>query len=290
MVRVLVLGVAGMLGGAIFRTFSAEAGFEVWGTLRKNSAPEFLDDNVRHRVLLDVDAIDNDRLLSVMAKVKPDVVINCIGLIKQLESANDPIAALSINALFPHRLARMCQMTGARLVHVSTDCVFSGEKGGYLETDRPDADDLYGRSKLMGEIHDSGHAVTLRTSIIGHGVEPNRSLIDWFLAQEGSVRGFSRAIFSGLPAIELARVIKDYVLPAPELAGLYHVAAKPVSKLDLLRLVASRYEKVIDIVPDGSLVIDRSLDGSRFCRETGYQPPEWVDLVSLMHGDYRRAW
>jgi dTDP-4-dehydrorhamnose reductase len=217
----------------------------------------------------------------LFAKVKPHVVINCIGLIKQLAEADDPLSAIPINALLPHRLARLCDVAGARLVHMSTDCVFAGTKGMYTEADMSDAKDLYGRSKYLGEV-DYPHAITLRTSIIGHELSGAHSLVGWFLAQQGSVRGFRRAIFSGLPTVELARVIRDHVIPHPELRGLYHVSAEPINKFDLLTLVARAYGKTIDITPDDKLAIDRSLDSSRFRQATGYQPEPWPELVRRM--------
>ncbi|MGE8399122.1 MAG: dTDP-4-dehydrorhamnose reductase family protein, partial [Burkholderiales bacterium] len=237
------------------------------------------------RVLSGVDVLDQDALTAAMVQVHPDVVINCVGLIKQLADAKDPLTALPINAMLPHRLAQLCALSGARLIHVSTDCVFSGTKGGYLETDTSDAEDLYGKSKYIGELHDEPHAITLRTSIIGHELNSDHSLVDWFLKQQGSVRGFTRAIFSGLPTVELARVMKDFVLPHPQLNGLYHVAAEPIAKSDLLALIARQYEKTIDIHPDAKLVIDRSLNSDRFTHATGYKAPSWPQLIELMHAN-----
>jgi dTDP-4-dehydrorhamnose reductase len=202
--------------------------------------------------------------------------------VKQLAEADDPLTALPINSMLPHRLARLCELAGARLVHISTDCVFSGAKGMYVESDFPDADDLYGRSKYLGEV-DYPHAVTLRTSIIGHELDGARSLLCWFLAQGGPVRGFTKAVFSGLPTVELARVVRDFVLPHPELHGLYHVSAAPINKYDLLKLVAQAYGKDIEITPHDQLVIDRSLDSTRFKAATGYAPPSWPELVRTMH-------
>ncbi len=285
MARVLVLGVTGMLGNAVFRVFNADARFEVWGTLRSGAARSHFPEASHARLRTGVDVLDQDSLVAALAAIKPDVVINCVGLIKQLADAKDPLTALPINAMLPHRLAKLCQLVGARLIHVSTDCVFSGSKGGYLESDVSDAEDLYGKSKYIGELTDMPHAVTLRTSIIGHELNSNYALIDWFLSQEGSVKGFSRAIFSGLPTVELARVMKDFVIPHTQLSGLYHVAAAPIAKLDLLRLVASQYGKQIEIRADDSLVIDRSLNGSRFSAATGYVAPAWPELIRVMHAD-----
>ncbi len=281
--KVLVLGVTGMLGNAVFRVFEADSRFEVWGTLRSSAALHHFAPSSHARLRTGVDVLDQDALVNVFAQVRPDVVINCVGLIKQLADAKDPLTALPINAMLPHRLARLCELAGSRLIHVSTDCVFSGSKGDYLETDLSDADDLYGKSKYIGELRDSPHTVTLRTSIIGHELNSSYALVDWFLSQEGSVKGFSRAIFSGLPTVELARVMKDFVIPNPQLSGLYHVAAEPIAKLDLLRLVAAQYAKQIVIRADDALVIDRSLNGSRFRQATRYVAAPWPVLIGTMH-------
>lgn len=283
--RVLILGITGMLGSAVFKVFSSSAEHETWGTLRSNQGLSFFPESMHSRVLVGVDVLDQEALIRSFERIRPDVVINCIGLIKQLADAEDPLVALPVNSMLPHRLSSLCGLTGARLVHVSTDCVFNGKKGGYRETDASDAEDLYGRSKYIGELHSAPHAITLRTSIIGHELNSSHALVDWFLSQQGSVSGFSRAIFSGVPTVELARIIKDFVLPRPELSGLYHVAAAPISKLDLLRLVAAQYGKDIDIRPSDQLVIDRSLDATRFAEATGYTAPSWPELVARMHAN-----
>lgn len=280
--KVLVLGVTGMLGNAVLRLFAHSAGYEVVGSARSTSALRLLPEGIRDRVICGVDVEHIDSLTSLFAKARPDVVINCIGLVKQLAEADDPLAAIPINSLLPHRLARLCDVAGARLIHMSTDCVFAGTKGMYVETDISDAKDLYGRSKYLGEV-DYPHAITLRTSIIGHELSDAHSLVGWFLAQQGGVRGFRRAIFSGLPTVELARVIRDHVIPHPELRGLYHVSAEPINKFDLLTLIAKTYTKTIDITPDESLAIDRSLDSTRFRQATGYQSQPWPELVRQMY-------
>lgn len=283
MVKILVLGASGMLGNAVFRYFSESQGFETIGTLRSGRALPFFSELQRRNLLVNIDVENFDSLSFAFATVKPDVVINCIGLVKQLASADDPLQALPINALLPHRLARLAAVAGARLIHVSTDCVFSGLRGGYREADFPDANDLYGRSKYLGEVVGSLHAITLRTSIIGHELEGNHGLVNWFLSQEGTIRGFTKAVFSGISTVELARVIRDFALPDPQLHGLYQVASQPINKNDLLHLLAAAYEKDIKIVPDSQLVIDRSLDGARFYEATGYLSPEWPELVTRMH-------
>lgn len=281
--KILILGATGMLGHTLLRDLSRRDNLSVHATARSKEglshwfAPELLE-----RIHAPVDADDFDSVMRTLEEVRPDVVINCIGVIKQLAGAKDPLACITINALFPHRLAKECGRVGARLIHISTDCVFSGKKGMYMESDFPDCDDLYGRTKLLGEV-DYPHAVTLRTSIIGHELNSCVSLIDWFLAQTGMVKGFARAIYSGFPTVEMARIIADVVIPRPELCGLYHVSSEPISKYDLLCLVREQYGKDIEIVPDHDFLCDRSLDSSRFRAATGYVPPAWVELVELMY-------
>jgi dTDP-4-dehydrorhamnose reductase len=277
--RILILGITGMLGSAVFRLLAATPGVVLFGTARAAHAPV----PAGATLLAGVDVLDEEALVEALERAQPDVVINCVGLIKQLVAADDPLQALPLNALFPHRLARLAALSGTRVVHISTDCVFSGRQGGYRETDVTDAADLYGKSKQLGELVDYPHAITLRTSIIGHELHTQHALVDWFLAQQGGVRGYTKAVFSGLPTVELAHVIRDFVLPRPELAGLYHVSAEPIDKYSLLRLVADVYGKKIDIQPDAAVTIDRSLDSTRFRTATGYQPPTWPELVRRMH-------
>ncbi|MCE9602050.1 MAG: SDR family oxidoreductase [Gemmatimonadetes bacterium] len=270
-----------MLGNAVLRSFAGEPAFEVFGTARSSQVLRHFDPGTASRVLTGFDLMNEDDLTILFERTRPDIVIHCAGLVKQLQESNDPLRAIPVNALLPHRLSRLCGIAGARLIHISTDCVFSGKTGGYVEGDAPDALDLYGRSKLLGEVA-GPHAVTLRTSIIGHELEGSRSLVNWFLAQTGDVRGFTRAIFSGLPTVELARVIQAHVIPDSTLQGLYHVSADPISKHDLLLLLARAYGKEVRIIPDDTVTIDRSLDSSRFREATGYVPAAWPELVRRM--------
>ena len=284
--RILILGVSGMLGSAVFRYLSAGNDHETLGTLRSRQDLSYFSTHWRKNIIPGIDVLDHDSLIRLLTETRPDAVINCIGLIKQLSSAKDPLVALPLNALFPHRLSNLCQLAGTRLVHISTDCVFAGRGGDYLEKDNPDAEDLYGKSKQLGEVTDKQHAITLRTSIIGHELHSNNALVDWFLSSTGEVKGFTKAIFSGLPTVELARVIQDYVLPNTSLHGLYHVSVDPIAKYDLLKLISAIYEKEINIVPDATLAINRSLNSDRFRTATGYHPPPWSELIRSMHKDY----
>ncbi len=283
-----------MLGNAIFRVLSESGTHEVWGTVRNRSVNTYFETTPSMHIVELRDVNDDAALQKLFDHLKPEIVINCIGLVKQLTDANEPLYAIPINALLPHRLAALCTTTNARLIHISTDCVFSGKSGNYHEADLPDATDLYGRSKLLGEVSTSTNAITLRTSIIGHELTTQHSLIEWFLAQQGLIKGYTKAIFSGLPTNELARVVRDIVMPRPELHGLYHVAAAPINKYDLLTLVSQIYGKHIEIIADDKLNIDRSLNAQRFHDATGYSAPEWPALIKQMYefhrqstGDYR---
>ena len=277
----LVLGASGMLGHAIFRFLAASEGHDVLGTIRSPRPLRSVPDELQRCLICGVDVQNADDLIQLFAQVRPEIVINCVGIVKQVADADDALTVLPINALLPHRLAKLCELANARMIHISTDCVFTGTKGMYTEQDSPDAQDLYGRSKLLGEV-EYPTAITLRTSIVGHELGGAHGLVGWFLAQSGAVKGYKCAVFSGLPTVELARVIRDYVLPHPQLHGVYHVSSDPISKYELLRLVAQHYDKKIDIVPDDELVIDRSLDSSKFRQLTGYAPPSWPELVRAM--------
>ena len=279
--KLMIIGITGMLGNTLFRYFSQIPGIQVFGTVRDDRAKSRFKATHHDAILSGVDANHFDTVTSAFAQIKPDYVVNAAGLIKQLQTSKDPLNALPMNALFPHRLAQLCAVAGARLIHISTDCVFTGATGNYTETDTPDACDLYGRSKLLGEV-DYPHAITLRTSIIGHELESTNGLIEWFLSQKNTARGFTRAVFSGFPTVELARIIERHLIPRTDLRGLYHVASAPISKYDLLKITAATYNMDIEVIPDDTIVIDRSLNADRFGKATGYQPPPWPELVRTM--------
>lgn len=280
-VRVLILGGGGMLGHQVWQVCRER--FETFVTVRSRPPlPLFEGD----RVLEGFDATDFGRVERLLDELAPNAVVNCIGIIKQLEAAHDPIASITINALFPHVVARACRRIGARLVQIGTDCVFSGARGGYVETDNPDPVDLYGRSKLLGEV--GAPDLTLRTSIVGRELSGAHGLLAWFLTNRGKrVRGFTQAIFSGVTTNELARVIADVLDRHAGLQGLYHVAAEPISKYDLLMLFNAAFGAGMEIEADDSLVIDRSLDGSRFRDATGWTAPSWPAMVEAMAAEGR---
>jgi dTDP-4-dehydrorhamnose reductase len=281
--KVLVLGASGMIGSTMVRVLLDNNGLDVVGTLRSEMATTLLPALVAERMVSGVDLTNQDCMSRLFREIRPSVVVNCAGLTKHVPTGNDPLSALTMNALLPHRLAEYCGMMGARLIHVSTDCVFSGNKGNYSEQDQPDAVDFYGKSKHMGEVLGQ-HCLTLRTSTIGREFGTRHGLLEWFLAQK-ECKGYRRAIFSGLPTVEFARVVRDVVIPNEDLSGLYHVGARPIDKDSLLRLIAQVFGKETSIVSDDQVTIDRSLDATRFKAATGYCPADWPELIVMMR-DY----
>ncbi len=270
-----------MLGHAILSRWQDR--FDVFGVMRgKFERIERLRILERGRAFDGVDVRDEGSVRMVVEAVRPDVIFNAVGIIKQLPNSKNVVETLEINSIFPHRLAGLAAEFGARLVNVSTDCVFSGSKGMYTESDQPDALDLYGISKRFGEVAE-GNCLTVRTSIIGPEIGSSHSLLDWFLGNEGGeVKGYSNAVFSGFPTVVLADILGDVIERPPDLAGLFHVSAEPIDKFTLLQLVRDAYGARIAIVPDGELVIDRSLDSGRFREATGFVPRPWPAMIREM--------
>lgn len=285
--RVLILGGDGMLGSRLVR--SLRAAHEVWAAVRRDpGAYEHLRELLRpEATAFEVEVRRPDCVLEVLSRARPDAVINAVGIVKQRREAQDAAACLEVNALFPHRLATMCRAAGARLIHISTDCVFSGKRGRYREDDPADAEDLYGRTKLLGEPLDS-HCLTLRTSLVGLEVGGRRGLIEWFLASKGVVSGFRRAVFSGLTTLEMARLVDLLLSRHAGLSGLWHVASAPVDKYTLLCAFARELGRGdVRIEADDSFACDRSLVGEAFEAATGYRPPSWEEMLRELAGEAR---
>lgn len=287
--RVLIVGAGGMLGHKLCQQL-AGGHDTVVGTLRRPASGYARFAGVFDGVsLIDgIDVLDERALDSVLEDVRPDVVLNAVGIVKQLREAGDRRLAVGINAWLPHRLARWCARREARLIHFSTDCVFDGSRGSYVEQDAADARDLYGLSKLLGET-DTGErcALTLRSSIVGRELErPTHGLVEWFLAQRGGrVRGFARAIYSGLSTLELCRVVRRVIERHPELHGTLHVASAAISKYDLLLLARQAWGIDVEIERDETFVCDRSLVMGPFAAATGYGAPSWDAMVREMADD-----
>ncbi len=281
MAKVLILGATGMLGHKLMQILSQR--FSVTGTVR-SSALTYKDHPILCGMSLvsDVQAENFDSIVGAVAQVHPDVIVNCIGIIKQHPNAKDPLHSIAINALFPHRLGSLCQASGTRLIHISTDCVFSGKKGNYSENDLPDSEDLYGRTKLLGEVANPG-CLTIRTSIIGREIQGRLGLIEWFLSQKGkSVRGFDGAKYTGFTTQALAEIISDVIKNCPDLHGVWHISSNPISKYDLLGIVNRELGMGITIEKENAFFCDRSLNSTRFREATGYEPPSWEEMIHHM--------
>ena len=277
--QVLVLGGNGMLGHQLCRLLTEQM-IEVWGTFRER--PIKFDFLPKERILTNVVVQDLTRIQEILDTVKPDAVVNATGIVKQRDEAKQAIASIQVNALFPHQLAEICSRRDIRVIQISTDCVFSGFRGNYSEIDNPDPVDLYGRSKLLGELNQPG-VLTLRTSIIGWQLNTLSSLLSWFALQRNKhIKGYRKAIYSGFSTSVLARLIGDILQTRPDLNGLYQVASDPISKYDLLMKLRDLLGwKDITIEPDDLFSCDRSLSGAHFSTITGWKPPSWD---SMLHG------
>lgn len=278
--KILVLGATGMLGSAVYALLARSSGYSSQGTVRSSDsvalfAPDLQSGLVPVNNLEDIAEVE--RLLDRCA---PDAVINCLSIQKPFPS--DPMKMISMFALLPKRLSLLCRNRGIRFLQIGTDGVFSGIDGNYHEADIPDPCDVYGVAKLLGET-ECPQAITLRTSIIGPELRGNSGLLEWFLGQKGRCLAYTRVVFSGLPSNVLAEILRDHVLPRPELVGVYHVAAPAISKFNLLQLINLRYGKNVELVAETKTVSDRSLDTSRFEAATGYQVPDWKHLIEVMH-------
>jgi dTDP-4-dehydrorhamnose reductase len=286
--KVLVLGASGMLGHKVFQHLGA-SGHQVLGTMRGDRAtsvlariPLFAGNNV----VWNVDAMNWARLEHLLTTQRPDVVVNAAGVIKQRSQPRLTIQSVQVNGLMPHLVAEAIAPWNGRLIHISTDCVFSGNRGRYRETDVQDADDVYGKSKSLGEVVDRRNAVTLRTSMIGRELQHHQSLLDWLLSQNHRpVQGYARVIYSGSTTIELAKVIDLVIREHPSLHGLYHVVTGAISKDALLRVLIDAYRLDIEVTSVDTPVSDRSLIGERFRAATGYVAPPWPQLAAALAAD-----
>lgn len=286
---ILIMGATGMLGYSLFQNLNDAPHLEVYGTVRNLEGKERFFEGYDKKIFKNVDINLLETVESVIEKLKPAVIINCIGLIKQHDISKQHIDAVSINSLLPHQLAHLSDKHQCKLIHFSTDCVFDGKKGEYKEGDVHSALDLYGRSKSLGEVDYSPH-LTLRTSIIGHELDTSVSLIDWFLSQVNETKGFSKAIFSGLPTCTIAQLLVDKILPNVDLSGVYQLSASPIDKLTLLKLVAKIYHKKIEIVESVTLEIDRSLNSEKLRAALNLNIPSWDILISEMYNDYKKRY
>ena len=286
--RILILGGDGMLGHRLLRQFAPH--HETRVTLRQPlEAYRGYGLFDRTNTFDEIDARDPAAIPKVLGDFKPEAVVNAVGVIKQRPDSKDGVLSIEVNSLFPHFLTRLCEAHGSRLLHVSTDCVFSGGKGNYAESDHPDPAEIYGFSKLLGEVRSPG-ALTIRTSMIGTELTRKTGLVEWFLSQRGKmIKGYRKAIFSGFTTAELVRIIEHLLTAYPKAVGLYHVSAAPISKFDLLSRLNHRLSLDIRIEPDDTVVVDRSLDSQRFRRDFDYTPPSWDSMLDELAAEILKS-
>lgn len=289
--KVLVLGANGMLGHKVFQALGKT--LEVDGAIRGTySIVAGSDIFPPARIIPEVDAMKIETVEKAIDKSRPEAIVNCIGIVKAMADQSGAEVITRLNALFPHQLYRLCQPRGIRLIHISTDCVFSGRKGDYKEEDPSDAEDVYGKTKFLGEVTGPG-ALTVRTSFIGRELTGSNGLLEWFIAQEGkTVDGWTNAVFSGFTTLHLAGIIRDIIEKHRDLTGLYHVSSQPVSKYELLVLINKAMKLNIKINKSPEPRLDRSLDSSRFRAKTGFRPLPWGKMAEEMAEDARQyaAW
>lgn len=278
--RILILGGNGMLGHRAALLLSER--HDITCTLRR---PDAVAAGIapRARFVTGVSADDTQGIADLMSEVRPEAVLNCIGIVKQRDASHDALPSIAVNALFPHQVARLCAAAGARFVHVSTDCVFSGDKGGYVEDDFADADDLYGRTKYLGEVSDVPGSVTVRTSIVGWEIRHRTGVLEWFATRrETGCDGWTRAVFSGLATSDLVEVIEGLCTTWSDVDGLWHVSAEPIDKFTLLTSLRDALGWATPIEPVEEPAIDRSLDSSAFRGRTGWGPRAWAETVGRL--------
>lgn len=277
--RVLILGVTGLLGNVLFRVLSCERQIEAFGTFRSASDIDYFAAELTKKLIKVRDLENLTELNGLIARVMPDVVINCISLSRKQHQ--DISRLIDIYAIFPQRLFGVCSKFGIRVIQISSDGVFSGKTGNYSEADIPDATDAYGKAKILGEIA-GRNAVNLRVSLIGHELKSEDGLLMWFLKQKRECKCYTNAIFSGFPSVVFSQIVRDFILPNSKIEGTYHVASSAISKYDLLMLINHQYKRSITLLPDDSVVIDRSLQSMRFESVSGYRPPSWENMIEQM--------
>jgi dTDP-4-dehydrorhamnose reductase len=281
MTKILILGATGLLGNTLLKYFSSKKNFKCCGAIRKNSDIAKLK-NIKNIKLYKINYKNKKNIQKVFNKIKPNIIINCIGVVKQVTYKKQLSEIVRVNSFLPHHLAELINLQRKiRFIHFSTDCVFLGTKGNYKEIDMPDAYDVYGRSKLLGELS-YPNTLTLRTSIIGHELKTNYSLLNWFLSQNKTIEGYKNAFFSGLSALEVAKFLDKFVIPNKKIKGLFHLSGKVISKYDLLNLIKAVYKKDIKININRKMKIDRSLNSNSLKRITGYKPKSWNKIIKEM--------
>lgn len=276
--NILIIGASGMIGHYLFGYLSLKKKYQIFGFVRNKGLLKNNKFLFNHKNILEVEILRNNNLKKIILDLQPEIIINCSGIVKQNPLIRNVPLSIELNSIFPHNLNLICKEIDCRLIQLSTDCVFSGIKGNYKETDLPDPNDIYGRSKLLGELYYK-NCITIRTSFIGHELINNWGLLSWFLSQKNKVKGFKNAIYSGLTTLEISKVINNFIITNNSLNGLYHISSNPIDKFSLLRIINQTYGKKLNIEPDYLSKSDKSLNSLKFQNETGYKPIEWEDAI-----------
>jgi dTDP-4-dehydrorhamnose reductase len=282
--KILILGASGMLGHKLYQKFQSE--FDTFATIR-GRVDSYAEINLfkEDYVIDQTDVSDINKLKGIIESLRPDVIINCIGIIKQLKEAQDVLKSLELNSMFPHLVARIAASAGARFITFSTDCVFDGADGNYTEDDLPNATDIYGKTKYLGEVNFE-NSLTLRTSIIGRELNTTNSLVEWFLGNRGGqVKGYKKAIYSGFPTVVMSKILVDLIRNHKNLSGVFHLSSEPIDKYELLQLIKAKTMIDIEIEPYADFSIDRSLRSDKFREATGFVPLDWENMIDLMVDD-----
>lgn len=277
---VLVLGASGLIGSTLYNFFCKKEDLNVFGTSKSTN-----QSNLTETIIEKIDFLNLSQSLDIISEIKPSVVINCIGITKHSPNYSNLSDLAFLNSLLPHILSDFSRSKNFRFIHISSDCVFDGQRGNYSESDCPDSKDLYGKSKFLGELNDINGSVTIRTSTIGHEKRSKYGLLEWFLSQNVSCKGFSKAFFSGLTTLELADLLYKYFIFDDSVCGLYNLAGPKINKFDLLEIIARVYKKDIEIEKDDTFCIDRTLNASKFNNKFGYSYKNWDSMIKEMKED-----
>jgi len=280
--KVLILGATGMLGHTLMLHLIQNKKVEVYGTTRKLKS--FKNYNKFNYKLIKLDVSNFSNLERCIKRIKPDYVINCIGIIKQKISSKMKKNIILINSILPNFLNFLSFKNNLNLILISTDCVFNGKSGNYDEKKKPNALDIYGLSKSRGEVL-SANSLILRTSIIGHELSTNLSLMDWFLKSNGSVQGYKKAFFSGVTTLELSKLIEKILFKKFE-NGLFNIGGDKISKFDLLLKIKEIYGKNIDIYSTNNFKIDRSLNSFKFYNNFKFKKKSWKNMLKELNQFY----
>jgi dTDP-4-dehydrorhamnose reductase len=278
--RILILGVSGLIGHKIFQVLSED--FEVFGTLHKSKKDYGnLELFSSLNIIENINVAEFEILKGVLYAINPDVILNCVGITKRKIETYDLVDVLTINSLFPHQLANWAKINKKRVIHFSTDCVFNGRVGNYTETSLTTAEDVYGRTKALGEINYK-HTLTIRSSFIGQELFDKTELLEWFLNQNGKqINGYTNTLYSGVSTIFMARIVKYLILKYPYVSGLYNLSPnKPISKYDLLCLAKKFFNINVEIIPTDKPIHLPTLDGSKLKSEINLTVPDWEEMMS----------